>query len=435
MTIIKKWWWLILALLIRVPLLFLDYSFDLNNHIIWATDALNNGLSGYYQTQSSEIYATMYPNYPPLSIWLFTLVYYVWLGLFKILWWINLQIPAFPSFLVLWVESRGFLAGLLKIPSLIFDFGLAGIVYLTVKKISPQKPKQWFMAAGLILFNPAIIYISSFWGQIDIIPITMSLIAFYLALFTKKPQLSLVIFTLGLLIKPTTLVYLPIYGYLLYQRFPLQKILAGLFWSNLVFWLSFLPFFQHGNLALFPYQIFVNRILTTQSIQNINNSALNAWLLIPNATQLKDLTPAVFNLSFRQVGYILTAIAYLSIFLLYRRWPKKPLSFFLAQFLTSLAAFLFLTRMHERYILLSLPFLVIITVIRKRFLFCYWLFSGIAFLNIYKSFAIPKVEFIMNGFSQGYLQIIFSCLTVMVMFIIWKMYYQETKINSQSERR
>lgn len=61
----------LLGLLVRLLLIFYDYSWDVNNHMVWAKDLLNRGSSGFYETQSSNVFAYLFPNYPPFAIFIF----------------------------------------------------------------------------------------------------------------------------------------------------------------------------------------------------------------------------------------------------------------------------------------------------------------------------------------------------------------------------
>ena len=106
------------GLAIRLALLFLDFSFDVNNHIVWGMDAVNHGLRGFYETRSSETFAVLYPNYPPAAIYLFAAVWELYSGLHAFLWWLNTSISFFPSRLMYFSDTRIFIAGLFKLPIL-----------------------------------------------------------------------------------------------------------------------------------------------------------------------------------------------------------------------------------------------------------------------------------------------------------------------------
>src|SRR3990167_6643000 len=158
-----------LGLLIRFSIIYVYFSWDVNNHIVWARDFLQRGGAGFYQTQSSNVFAHLYPNYPPLSIYLFALVYPLQNILHGFFWWVNLNVPIFPSNLIFFFETNTFLAGFFKLPGIITDLGLAFLIYKFSQRIIPKNKRFQIVAPSLILFKPAFIFNSALWGQIDVI--------------------------------------------------------------------------------------------------------------------------------------------------------------------------------------------------------------------------------------------------------------------------
>src|SRR3989344_5078099 len=111
MGFLKKYslcWVFLLGLILRLSLLFVDYSWDVNNHITWAKDLWSRGFIGFYDTRSSEVFATPFPNYPPLSFLMFYLIYPLQSLLFRFLWFFNITIPLFPSKLIFFIQERAF---------------------------------------------------------------------------------------------------------------------------------------------------------------------------------------------------------------------------------------------------------------------------------------------------------------------------------------
>ena len=103
---------IIFALILRFVLLFPDFSFDVNNHMVWAKDAIRRGLSGFYETPSSQAFAVPYPNYPPLAIYFFYLSYPLQAIIHKFVWWLNTTISLFPSNLIFFTETNNFFAAM-----------------------------------------------------------------------------------------------------------------------------------------------------------------------------------------------------------------------------------------------------------------------------------------------------------------------------------
>src|SRR3989339_2052319 len=186
------------GLIIRLSIIFYDYSWDVNNHMVWARDLLARGPQNFYETQSSNVFAWLTPNYPPLAIFIFVVMKLLNPLIHNIYWWLNLHISFIPSNLIFFLEKTVFLAALMKIPAILADLGIAMFVFLFAKKINPKNKKSQFIVTSLILFNPVFIYNSALWGQIDSIPIFFVLSSVYFLLYTEKSIVSTILFTLAL---------------------------------------------------------------------------------------------------------------------------------------------------------------------------------------------------------------------------------------------
>ncbi len=417
---------ILLSLILRFSLLFLDYSFDVNNHMVWAKDALTRGVRGFYEIQSSQGFATHYPNYPPLAIVIFSFVYPLQSFIFKLVWWFNVTFPIFPSKLTLFVESRVFLAGLLKLPSIAADVGIALLLMEFARKMVPKEKKLPFITASLFLFNPAIFYNSAFWGQIDAVPIFFALLSFYLLFFTKHSILSALTFTLGILVKPTIFLYLPIYVIYLVWKHKLIDSLKALGTSLLVFWLVFLPFYQSGNILLYPFTTYYKSILLTQSIPFATNGAFNFWLLLTQFKGIKDTTVFLLGMSYRVWGYILTGAIFTLLASHAIKKKERATAFLCATFLLSLAGFLFLTKMHERYLMLPLPFLLLLSLKQKVYLRGFILLSIIGFLNLYHSWPVPRSEILIQLLDTPVIYSLLSLGNIGLFFYFLKRFISKT---------
>ena len=156
---------LLIAFLIRLLLLPLSFHSDLNNNLIWGIYANEFGLRGFYDWLNFGNYAR--PDYPPLAMVLFLLIRKIYLLWFDVLWFLNVNISAFPSNLVTWTDNYGNMV-LIKVPGIVADLGTGYLIYKITNKINLAK---------LYLFNPAVIYLSASWGQLD------SVVGFFLLKF------------------------------------------------------------------------------------------------------------------------------------------------------------------------------------------------------------------------------------------------------------
>ena len=381
-----------LGFILRILLLFYDFSFDVNNHITWAKDLWQRGFGDFYNIPSSEAFASKFPNYPPLSLFMFYIIYPLQSIIYNLTWWLNITFPIFPSKIVLFIESRMFLAGLMKLPAIFADLGLAAMSYKIAQKMNPTDKKPPLIIAALILFNPAFFYNSALWGQIDVIPLLFIVFSFYFLFFSKRHLLSNVIFTLAILIKPTVLVFLPFYILFFIKKNNVKNIIYAFIIANIIFWISFLPFIKLHDIFT-PYSIFIDKILTKQSLPFVTNGAFNFWILITYFEGIKDIAPFVFGISYRIWGYILVAVFWLLVTgYLLKNKKITPENIFLALALFGLGAFLFLTKMHDRYLMLPLPFLLLASVKYRKLLPWFLYLSLISFLNMYHSWPVPRIE-------------------------------------------
>lgn len=413
----KNWNWkliriFILALAIRLSLLFFDYSWDVNNHIVWAYDLHTRGFLNFYTIQSSNVFATIYPNYPPLSMFMFYAVYLLQSVIHSIAWFLNTHISVFPSNLIFFLETKTFLAGLMKLPAIFADLGLAYICYLFALKLIKKNAS---VIALLILFNPVFIFNSSLWGQIDSIPLLFVLWAFYILFYTKKSLLSGVLFAISLLIKPTSLLFLPVYIFALWKRTGSKTILKISLLSIILFYLCFAPFHDWSNPLTYPVDTYFAKILEAQSLKFVTNGAFNFWGVFTPLENPVDTSLFLFGLPFRYWGYG-AVLSFLLLFIKKMWRSNKPEQFLLMSFFFSMTAFLFLTRMHERYALLPLPFLLLASTKYKTLQKSFYILSFIAFFNHYINWTVPMIPFITNALKHPYVGVFFSALNVIVFF-------------------
>lgn len=412
------------GLLLRLSLIFYDYTWDINNHIAWAKDLWARGPHDFYTTPSSEVYASIFPNYPPGALVIFYLVYPLQEAVFKLVWFLNTALPLFPSKLVFFVESRAFLAGLFKLPAICADLALAWLIVCIVKRLYPSQKRLPIVAAALILFNPAFFYNSALWGQIDAIPLVLAMGAFYALLHIKKPILSAVLFVLGLLVKPTILIFSPIYGFVLFRQESSKTIIKALIVAIIIFWLSFMPFIGWGES---PFNVYLEKILATQSLLFVTNGAFNFWVFITYFDGVKDITPFLFGLSYRLWGYGIVACLLLIIIYYVLKTDTNNVRNYQERMYYSLgllafACFLFLTKMHERYSMLYLPFFLLMSLQKRKLIMYCMVLSLLSFLNLYHSWPVPKLGVITSFLYEKPVVLILTAAHLIGFIALWKCY-------------
>jgi len=390
----------LIGLLLRLFFSVQIYSGDVNNHIGWAKDALSSGFTGIYG-RSFEKYGVMTPTYPPIPLFFFTFFYWLFTVVYSVALKLNLGIKIFPSGLIWFLEDQDIMPAFLKIPAILADLGIAYLVFLFFTKILGKNSKKWpIIGFSLVLFNPAFFYNSAFWGQIESVPLFFILTSFY-CLFFKESWRSVIILTLAILTKQTVIIFLPLFAFIYYQKYGFKRSLRGVFLFLLIFCLFFLPFCQKEGWLTFPFLTYWNKIQTGSGSNYVTDHAFNFWALTTGLGKISDGKPFWLGLSYSIWGNLLFGSILIIIFtrLLIRR-KVKTRDYLFAAALIPFAAFLFLTRMHERYLETALPFLLLLNGKKRFYLFSFLFISFFYLVNLYHNWWFPNSLILKNILSN-----------------------------------
>ena len=381
------------AIVIRLILAVPFYSGDLNNPAIWGIYARDFGFSGFYDFLNFGNYSR--PDYPPGAIMLFWLVRYLWEIIFKIFWWINVNVSVFPSNFIVWLETDGYIF-LLKLPGLVCDFLIGYLIY----KVLIKKGKNMaLLGSSLYWFNPATIYVSSMWGQIDGIVMFAGVLTILKAI-QKKFAMALFILTLSILIKPTMLMLVPAVLITMFlKKVPLKNFILSLAPSALLIYLVSKPFAPWGPVPWIIKQYFNNFLNIASNLPYIQVRAFNFWTLV-TGVNFVPLKNTLLGISLSTYAYVLASANFLLITYL----VLKKRNIFGAVSLFIFSAFLFLPKIHERYLLPIIPFLILFslgawTKKTKRLVLTV---SFFLFLNLYSAWGTPET-FVVNIFRADVL--------------------------------
>ena len=182
----------ITAFLLRVFLSFLVWHPDVNNHVDWGIRFWQYGPQKFFAPETN-VWSYTWPNQPPGTIYIFAGIRKLFEFVFAFFWWINVNIPIFPSGIITFFESNLYPA-LLKFPSILADLGIAYLIYKVLRHwaLGTRNTEKLAMVGTIFwLFNPVVWYNSSVWGQTDSVVNFFALLGFYF-LFEKKLTLALV---------------------------------------------------------------------------------------------------------------------------------------------------------------------------------------------------------------------------------------------------
>lgn len=322
---------LLLAILVRVFIVSYAIQFRENTDILrykdWGRIALSQGVAATYKPDYLT-FGTYPNNQPPGSLVIISSAYWVWLQIGK-----ALALFGIPPGSNEWVNGP-LLTILLRVPSLLADLGIGWMLY------------SWagLLAAALFLFNPAVLYNSSFWGQMDAINNFFFLLAIGL-LWKRKIAASALSLAASLLMKFSLVFVLPLYALFTWMRGK-RRAVATAFLSALIV----------GGIPLFWYLRHVG-MSPTGEMQNVTAFAWNFWWVVFKPLITFGPGPDLFSLSDIRLHnspvvsvvwpVLLWAVAQLPI---YRKVKNTQTSWFSAVAALAIISYLFLPQMHDRYL-------------------------------------------------------------------------------------
>ncbi len=403
----------ILALGLRIYLSTSIYSGDVNNHIAWSAGILESGFSGAYDRSYSHV---MQPTYPPLALYSFVTSHWLFNNLNSLVRFVHFRVNIHlsPSFLVFFFENQNVLPAFHKIVSIFSDIGIGILIYLLAKTIFNVKSPAAFGAMCLYLFNPSVFYNSTLWGQLESVPVFFVLLAVWLLLHNKYLSAH-ASFMAALLFKQSSLLFFPVFAVFSIKKVGWRKTLLGLVLQCLLFYAAYLPFINwHTDNLFYPVSVYINRFQTGSGSDYISDHAFNLWALFSHLAKISDSVEIIRGISaslFGQLIFIcLTAILF-SRFLVSRKNTALINLFGLLAF----TSFMFLTRMHERYLAPVLPFMAISASKNRQLWPIYFLVSLAHLINMYHQWWFPDIP-VLVPLVSAWVTIVSA---VIILFISW----------------
>ncbi|GEM_PF-1874444 len=387
---------LLLSFLLRILIMFWSFNFRENTDVLrfrdWARIAHVYGLKDAYKSGHLQ-FGTLVNNMPPGSLYFNVAAYETQISLVKIYLRITNQEPGSN----LWINS--YLINIfLRLPAIIADLAIGLLIYRWVK--SKNKEKSSILASSLFLFNPVVLYNSAFWGQMDSLYALPLLIAFYL-LSKKQYFWSILAFSFSLYVKLNALFFLPFFLIITYKLIKNKvAFLTHIILSFFVIYALTIP------VSATPLTFISNLFLKTSSgeMQNVTNFAFNFWwfLLKPfiaigepktlfNFSEIRLLgsplsSTSYFGLQLTIWAFLIFSLALIPVILkitfLKREKILHPQTLLLFS-LIAILGFIFLPRMHERYMYPLFPLFATYVGLKQKFLFIFIILSFLNFINLY----------------------------------------------------
>jgi dolichyl-phosphate-mannose-protein mannosyltransferase len=339
---------LLISFILRIYLSqFEGHALDIMHFKDWSRAVYYNGFPNFY--------SSVWVDYPPFYIY--------------ILWFVGAIYKLFFSY-PFDIYTNVFTI-LIKSPANVMDIAAALLIFLIVKKHAGFKLA--FPAMLFYAFNPAIIYNSAIWGQVDSINTFFILLAL-MFMESEKPELAGASMAIAILTKPQSLLLLPLIVILLVKsQKPLRVVKASMV-SVAVFISLALPFYL--KTSLFQLIKTYGTAYNEYSFTSVN--AFNLWAF--SGFWKPDSAPFLL-LSYRIWGYILFGVLFA--YVAYRTAKNRDnRSIYLASAVLFFGFFMLSTRIHERYLFPMFASLAIVMSMDRRFIVVFWVMTATFLFNL-----------------------------------------------------
>jgi len=381
------------------------YVNDLSLFHYWGNYAFNEGLFNLY-------HGDFFLDYPPGYLY----VLYIVAALQKLF---NITYGS-AAFLVLY-----------KLPTILVDLFAS---YYIFKQAS--RKLSFPVSFGLMLmylFNPVVLLDGAVWGQVDSIFTLLIVVSIGLYIDGKLGKASIV-FAIAALTKPQAFIFAPIVLLVLLYNKRWKAVLTCAAWGFGTFLLLSLPLFLKGG-GLWQLIDLYRGTLSSYAYATLN--AFNTYMLFNFNWISTDHMVAGASLAFYGTIAILAAVAYAA-YIGIRGKAKLSSLYFIAAALI-IIVFMFVTKMHERYMFAAVMLLMMafIQSLDRRLLYLSYGFTITNTLNLYTVLAFSKVTtFVPNDGVAILCSAANLIMTLVLLYVGYDLYVKERiyKLTARSEQ-
>jgi Gpi18-like mannosyltransferase len=375
---------LLLALFVRLIFIGADgFKSDVSTFEAWALMLAQHPMRDFYAKAG-------FADYPP--------------GYFFVLWFVGhayrLLVHSDPDYTIL--------KAFVKLPSILMDLVCSFLIFKIVRRYASV---AWaFAATAFFAFNPASIFISAYWGQVDSVAMGFTLLSVLLVLEAagstgRKGAYALagawLAIAASILIKPPAVVIVPLMLAFVFatrdgneRRLRALATAAGIAGAFVLAYLAALAF-HPGWSPLVQYEWLYGRYKYASNVYPFSSvNAFNLYAMLhhfweSDAQTLPNWTFGSFTFALPQYEWgILLLVALAALVLtgfLQRRDGDVGPAFIEGAMILSLGYFVFSTRMHERYIFNAFVLAMPLIWMRRRYLYSAVLLSLTLLANLYYS--------------------------------------------------
>ncbi len=231
------------------------YTYDVQAYKRWAIGAAIGGVD--------EVYLRSDMDYPPLYAYILYPLAKVYLAM----------VPPDGET----VEDSTLLTVLVKLPPLLFDLLMAGLLALWVRRRNIESPDRWTRwLPWIYLLNPVVLMEGAYWGQPDSIHSSLVLACFLWLGWARSAWPAWVLLALATLMKPLGAPFIPLLGILSLVRHGFRSTVVGGLLGLATATLIFLPYIVTGR-----SEATIQRVLgDVKAMSYTSTNAHNLWWLI-----------------------------------------------------------------------------------------------------------------------------------------------------------
>lgn len=373
---------LFVAFLLRIVLIGADgFRNDVSSFEGWTLTLVEHPLRDFYKSAG-------FADYPP--------------GYFFVLWIVGkiykLLVHADPGFAALKIA--------VKLPAIFMDLVDSLLIFAIVRRCASLR---WaYAAAALFALNPATIFISAYWGQVDSVAAGVVLGSLLLVIWSDGLQGRASVLALAgacallaysILIKPPASVLIPLFVLHVFTgsdpETRRRRIVGTALGAVAGFTLAYLAALAFQP-ALDPLRAFgwlIQRYQYGSGVYSYNSvNAFNLYTIRSNFWQPDSGLWPLATFGFPQWAWGIALLVMASALVLVAYAQKKtPQAFLEAACLLSLAFFVLSTRMHERYVFNGLVLAMPLIAFGRRYRYASALLSATLFVNLLYSLQYLKV--------------------------------------------
>jgi dolichyl-phosphate-mannose-protein mannosyltransferase len=346
------------------------FTTDIGTFEAWAIALAEHGLWSFYNNGS-------FADYPPGYCYILVVVGWIWETFFRAT-----------------DANQTALVALVKMPAILADLGIGALLYGIARRFAGE----WIAigTCALYLLNPAIIFNSAIYGQVDSVSAGVALLAVFLLLKSDDPGsrpgvyvvLAWATLSFSLLIKPQAAVLIPLFSAYAFtgggdRQARTVATVAGIAAAFVVAIVLAEPF--HPSNPVEAIHWLLGRFAFGSNVYPYNSvNAFNLWA-VRGAMWQSDSTPMIgVPLYFWGIGLVIVSVVAVVWRYLQERTPR---AFLEGCAIATLGFFIFATRMHERYIFDGVMFAIVCVPLAWRYATAAVLLSVVLYANLQYSLA------------------------------------------------